>query len=123
MSWRVLCLLVSVALLVGSANGLVYSALRMCDSVDCDLDLAYSNYAYNFTIPLVYLRPNPTMSLCMRARAAQNGTNGTCFLNNFDKPYKCLLVKWTNSVTLFTYTADATLTPDNSTITAVSGIS
>lgn len=111
--------MISLAILLGTARGLVYSALRMCDSESCDLDLYYTNGVYNFTIPLLYLRPNPTLSLCLRQRVARNGTNGTCFLNNFEKPYNCLLIKWTNTLTLSTYTADATLTPNNSTIAAV----
>lgn len=119
MSWKVLWLLISVALLLGQGNCLIYSALRMCDSEDCDLDLTYTDNIYNFTIPLVYLRPNPTMSLCFRDRVAQNGTNGTCYLNNFDKNYSCLLVQWPNLASLSIYTADPTLTPYNSTLTSV----
>lgn len=59
------------------------------------------------------------MSLCYRQRIVINSTNGTCFLSNYDQPYTCLLLKWTNSLSLSTYTADATLTPNNSTIAPV----
>jgi hypothetical protein len=39
MSWKIVVLLVALTLLFTPANSILYSALRMCDSAICDIDL------------------------------------------------------------------------------------
>jgi hypothetical protein len=120
MSWKLLIAIVTLMLLLQGSNALIYSALRMCDSDNCDIDLAYTGGMYNLTIPNAYLQTHDTMSFCARIRTAVNASNGTCDLNGYDQPYNCLLVKSTYTstlaITLYTYQADATLALINGTV-------
>jgi hypothetical protein len=92
MSWKTIAVIVALALFFIKGNAIIYSALRMCDSEICDIDITYYNSTYNLTISLAYQQANPTMGFCIRPRVAQNGTNGTCYLNNYDKDYNCMLL-------------------------------
>lgn len=79
MDWKVLTIIIA-ALLFFQGNSVIYSALRMCDSESCDIDLLYTNFQYNLTIPNAYLRGNSIVTFCYRPRSVKNDTNGTCDL-------------------------------------------
>lgn len=118
----VLLLLLGLAITAESAG--LRSALRMCDSTDCDIDLLYMNGVYNLTIPLNYIKTVTGTSFCYRQRTVTNSTNGTCDLAGFDSAYTCFNIDSTTISTpqLYQYTADAALNPTNTTKTFVSTI-
>lgn len=121
MNWKILVVIIT-ALLITRGNSVLYSALRMCDSDTCDIDMTYSGGVYNLTIPSAYLQLNNLMSFCYRQRTAVNDTNGTCDLTGYDSTYNCLLftsVSSPYSSSLSVYQADATLAPNNGTPTAL----
>lgn len=98
------------------------SALRMCDSDDCNMDLVYINGVYNLSITNNYLKIYTTTSFCYRQRTVANSTNGTCSLVGYDKSYDCYTIDSTtiSAPKLYKYTADAALIPTNTTKTFVS---
>lgn len=113
----VLLLLLGLAVTVQSAG--LRSALRMCDSTDCDIDLIYINGVYNLSIPLNYIKTVTSTSFCYRRRPVSNATNGTCDLSGFDSSYTCYSIDSTtiSAPKLYSYTADAALNPTNTTKT------
>lgn len=118
----VLLLLLGLAITAESAG--LRSALRMCDSTDCDIDLLYMNGVYNLTIPLNYIKTVTSTSFCYRRRTVANSTNGTCHLAGFDSAYTCFNIDSTTitAVQFYQYTADAVLNPTNTTKTLFSTI-
>lgn len=116
----VVMLLLALAVSVESVS--LRSALRLCDSTDCDIDLLYINGVYNLSIPNNYLKTATSTSFCYRQRTVANSTNGTCDLVGYDQSYQCYSIDSTtiSSPKLYKYTANAALIPTNTTKTLVS---
>jgi hypothetical protein len=48
-------ILIFLAIAMQGQSAVVYSPLRMCDSVSCDIQLNFINNVYNLTIPNAFI--------------------------------------------------------------------
>jgi len=115
--------LLSLALLLPAANGVVTSPLRMCDSINCEIFLNLVNNTYNISIPVQQFDNDPNLVVCMRKRPIVNGTDNQCSLSGYDTGFACLMINIPDtsqpSAAINAFDSDATLTNANVTITTL----
>lgn len=67
------------------------SAMRMCDSSDCELQLLLENSVnYHFYIPISHLISNNYFVICFRNREPTDEDSGSCSLGGVFNSYKCI---------------------------------
>jgi hypothetical protein len=101
----------------------VSSALRLCDSSDCDITLVIVNKKAMLIIPNNLFNINKMLVFCTRARTITPGSQDQCNLNGQTGSFSCLQLSYDSTaktITLKTFSTSNTLLDTNVTLNSVS---